>query len=59
MHHKEKDEQNKKTMYRNEENICKQWNQQWVNIPNKLTVHTTQYWKTQTTQSKKKKNPKT
>ena len=47
LHSKENRWQNKKTIYVMRENICKWWDQQWVNMQNIQTGHTTQYWKKQ------------
>ena len=39
-HSKWNHKQNEKTTYRKGENICKWWNQQWLNFQNIQTVHT-------------------
>ena len=43
MHSKGNHQQNEKTTYGMGENICKQWDQQEVNIKNTQTVHKTPY----------------
>ena len=52
-----KQEKNEKTNCRMGENICKQYNQQSVNIKNIETAHTTQYWESK--QLSKKNGQKT
>ena len=52
LHSKENYKQNKKTIYRMGENICKWCNWQGLNFQNIQTAHTTQQQKKQTTQTK-------
>ena len=46
MHSKGNHQQNEKTTLRLGENICKESNQQWINLQNIQTAHAAQYQKT-------------
>ena len=58
MHSKGSHQQNEKTAYRLGENICKQCDQQGVNIQNIQTAHTTQYWRNKQPSQKMDRRPK-
>ena len=53
LHYKVNHKQNKKTIFRMGENICKQSNQQGINLQNIQTAHAAQFPKKQIIQSKK------
>ena len=58
LHSKGNHKQNEKTTYRMGENICKQWDQQGINLQNIQAAHAAQYQKNKQPKQKMGRRPK-